>query len=150
MKQEKIENLIKKFHLKDSFLVLVMILSVYFWVSFLESNFLKIAGLVINIAGLVMWWWAKLTLAQNWNIGFGKPRIRQLVTRGIYSKICHPMYWGINLTFLGLIFLFPNIWFSIISALIIIYFFFRMKVENDYLSTTLGDEYRNYKRQTWI
>jgi protein-S-isoprenylcysteine O-methyltransferase Ste14 len=150
MKQEKFENLIKKFYLKDSFLVLVMVVSVYFWVSFLESNFLKIAGAVINITGLVMWWWAKRTLASNWNIGFGKPKINQLVTHGIYSKIRHPIYWGVNLTFLGLIFLFPNIWFSILGVLIIIYFFFRMRVENNYLSRELGVRYGNYKKITWF
>lgn len=57
MKQEKIENLIKRFHLKDSFLVLVIIVSVYFWINFLEPDFLKIIGMVINITGLALWWW---------------------------------------------------------------------------------------------
>ncbi len=126
------------------------VVSVYFWINFLDSDLLKIIGVAINITGLIVWWIAKITLAKNWGVGFGNPKIKQLVTHGIYSKIRHPMYWGINLTFVGLIFIYPKFWFLVLSALIILYFFYRMKIENSYLLKELGDEYRNYKRKTWI
>ncbi|HPW34541.1 MAG TPA: isoprenylcysteine carboxylmethyltransferase family protein [Candidatus Paceibacterota bacterium] len=90
------------------------------------------------------------TRAKNWGVGFGNPKIKQLVTHGIYSKVCHPMYWGINLTFVELIFIYSKFWFLVLSVLIIFYFFYRMKIENSYLLKELGDEYRNYKRKTWI
>ncbi len=148
MTQEKIEYLIKKFHLKYSIPVTLTIISIYFWTTFLDPNFLDIAGVIINVLGLVVWWLAKLTLAENWNIGFGKPKINQLVTHSIYSKIRHPMYWGINLTFTGLILLNPEFWFSIISLFIIVYFFSRMRIEDKYLSEKLGKEYLDYKEKT--
>ena len=150
MKQEKAEYLIKKFHLKYSLPVILTVISICFWVTFLSYDWTEVTGLVINIAGLAMWWSAKLTLAKNWNVGFGRPKISRLVTHGIYSKICHPMYWGINLTLAGLVILYPNLWFSTASLLIIIYFFSRMRIENNYLSEQLGEEYRNYKRKTWL
>ena len=150
MIKEKLEYLIKKFYLKYLISVALTITSIYFWITFADSNFLDIVGVIINISGLIIWWVAKLTLAENWNMGFGKPKINQLVTHGLYSKIRHPMYWGVNLTLIGLILLYPEFWFFIISLLIIIYFFSRMRVEDTYLSDKLGKEYRDYKEKTWI
>jgi len=126
------------------------VISVYLWVNFLEPDLLKITGLAVNLLGLIMWWTGKLTLAKNWNVGFGKPKITKLVTHGIYSKIRHPMYWGINLTFIGLTLIYSEIWFMVLSTIIIIYFFVRMRRENKYLLATIGKEYQNYKRNTWI
>ncbi len=148
--QRKIGQLFKVPFFKYFLAVLMSIVSVYIWVNSFEFNFLKIFGLVINIAGLIVWWAGKLTLAQNWNSGFVKPAITKLVTRGVYSKIRHPMYWGINLTFVGLVFMFPKVWFVVLSILVIIYFLFRMRQENMYLRDSLGGEYRNYERNTWI
>ena len=150
MKQEKIEYLIKILHLKYSFLVLMTAISIYFCVTTLGPGFLKVVGIVINITGLFIWWFAKLTLAENWNVGFGKPKVNQLVTHGIYSKISHPMYWGVNLTFVGLMFLYPKIWFIVVSLLLIIYLFKRMGVEDKYLTEKFGKEYQDYKGKTWI
>ena len=126
------------------------IVSIYFWITFLNYNFLKIVGIAINIAGLVMWWSARMTLAENWDTGFGRPKIRQLVTHSIYSKICHPIYLGIILTLTGLVLIYPKIWFLMICLLAIIYFFYRMKTESKYLSEKLGEEYQNYKGKTWF
>jgi len=150
MNQEKTENFLKRYHLKHSLPVALTLLSVYFWATFLNRDFLKIAGAIINVAGLAMWWSAKLTLAGNWGMGFGTPGIKQLVTRGIYAKIRHPMYWGIILTIIGLVLLYPEIRFSIVSLLVVVYFFSRMRRESRYLSEKLGEEYRDYARKTWF
>ncbi|MEK7217542.1 MAG: isoprenylcysteine carboxylmethyltransferase family protein [Patescibacteria group bacterium] len=150
MTREKIESLIKRFRLGHSILVVLTIVSIYFWIALRDYNLLKFIGITINIAGLVVWWSARFTLAKNWSMGFGKPKINQLVTHGIYSKIRHPIYWGINLTLTGLIILYPKYWFSVLGILIIVYFFYRMRVESGYLLEKLGEEYRNYKRKTWI
>lgn len=148
--QEKIERLFKTPFFKYFLPVSLTVISAYFWVNFIEINFIKIIGLTINMLGLIMWWTGKLTLAQNWNVGFGKPKLSQLVTHGIYSKVRHPMYWGINLTLVGLALIYPKIWFIVISLIVIFYFIFRMKRENKYLMETLGEEYQNYKNKTWI
>jgi protein-S-isoprenylcysteine O-methyltransferase Ste14 len=150
MKVEKSEYFIKRYQLEHLVPSALTIISVYFWITFFNQNLLKIVGVAVNILGLIIWWFAKLTLDQNWNAGYGKPKIKQLVTHGIYSKIRHPLYWGINLTLLGLALLYPKVWFLIINSLIIIYFFYRMHIEDNYLSEKLGKEYQDYKRKTLI
>ena len=150
MKQEKTKNVIRRFHLEYSISIVLIFLSIYFWITFLNHSLIKIIGLLTNIVGLIMWQSARMTLGENWNTDLGKPEIKRLVTHGIYSKIRHPIYWGMILTLIGLILLNPNLWFSIVSLLIMIYFFYRMGLENNYLSENLGEKYENYKRKTWI
>ena len=150
MKKEKQDFIIKRYQLEHLVPLALTILSVYFWITFLNQDSIKIIGLIINIVGLIVWWSAKLTLSENWSAGYGKPDIKRLVTRGIYSKIRHPLYWGINTTLAGLILLYPATWFFVTSLAIIIYFFYRMRIETKYLSETLGKEYEDYKRRAWL
>ena len=150
MIQEKVEYLIKKLHLGYLISVTLTAVSIYSWITFQDFSFLNVVGVIVNVIGLLLWWSARLTLSKNWNTGFGKPHIKQLVMHGIYSKISHPLYWGINLTFIGLCIPYPRYWFLMLSTIIIVYFFHRMKVESSYLLEKLGEEYRNYKRKTWI
>jgi protein-S-isoprenylcysteine O-methyltransferase Ste14 len=150
MKEEKQRYVIKRYQLEHLVPLALTILSVYFWITFFNQDSIKIIGIVINIIGLIIWWSAKITLGENWDAGYGNPKIKQLVTHGIYSKIRHPLYWGINLTLIGLALLYLTIWFSIISLLIVVCFFYRMRIEDKYLLEKLGEEYRNYKAKTWI
>lgn len=150
MKEEKRRYIIKRYQLEHLVPLALTILSIYFWVTFLSQDLIKIIGTIINVIGIIIWWSAKIILGENWDVGYGSPKIKQLVTRGIYSKIRHPLYWGINLTLVGLALLYPKFWFLILNILIIVYFFYRMKIESDYLSEKLGEGYLNYKRKTWI
>jgi protein-S-isoprenylcysteine O-methyltransferase Ste14 len=150
MEEKKSDYIIKRYQLEHVVPFALTVLSVYFWIAFTDQRLVKIIGLAVNIIGLIIWWSAKLTIGENWNAGYGKPQIKKLVTHGVYSRIRHPLYWGINLTLIGLCLLYPNILFLIISSLIIIYFFYRMRAEDKYLLEKLGMEYRNYKNQTWI
>mgnify|MGYP001594159672 CR=1 FL=1 len=144
------EYLIKKLHLGHSISVALTVVSIYFWVTFQNPTFLRTTGIAINSIGLLVWWSARLTLGKNWSTGFGKPHIKQLVRHGIYSKISHPLYWGINLTLVGLCILYPRSWFVMFSMILVVYFLYRMRVENRYLLEKLGNEYQNYKKETWI
>jgi protein-S-isoprenylcysteine O-methyltransferase Ste14 len=150
MKGEKSGYFIKRYRLEHLVPFALTILSIYFWVTFFSQDLLKIVGITINIIGLIIWWSAKLTLAENWAAGYGKPKIKQLVTHGIYSKIRHPLYWGINLTLIGLSLMYLNIFFIIVSLAIVIYFFRRMRAEDKFLIEELRGEYFDYKKKTWI
>jgi protein-S-isoprenylcysteine O-methyltransferase Ste14 len=150
MERKKADFIIKRYQLEHLVPLALTILSIYFWINFLQQNSLEVLGLVLNVIGLIIWWSAKLTLAENWDAGYGKPKIKKLVIEGIYSKICHPLYWGINLTLLGLAIMHPKNWFIIIILLIVIYFFRRMNIEDKYLLKKLGKKYQEYKRKTWI
>ena len=101
MKQQKADLIIKRYQLEHLVPLLITIISVYIWFNSFQQNILYFIGVIINVLGLAVWWAAKITIAENWYGGYGKPKIKKLVTKGIYSKISHPSYWGVNLTLIG-------------------------------------------------
>jgi protein-S-isoprenylcysteine O-methyltransferase Ste14 len=150
MERKRADFLIKRYQLEHLVPLALTILSVYFWFNNFQQNWIYFTGLTINLIGLFIWWSAKVTLAENWSAGYGQPKIKKLVTWGIYSKICHPLYWGINLTLIGLCLIHLNIFLIIPSIIIVVFFFWRMKLETKFLIKTLGKKYLDYKNKTWI
>lgn len=141
--------ILKKYHILPLLLGLTF-LSIYFWFKNFNQSYQYWIGLIINITGLIIWWSAKITLSENWYTGFGQPKIKKLVTQGIYSKIQHPIYWGIILTLVGTSLIHLNIFLIIPSVICILYFFWRMKFETKFLIRTLGKEYQDYINKTWL
>jgi len=150
MERKKTDFLIKRYQLEHVIPLALTVLSFYFWFNNFQQGLLYYTGLVINIVGLIVWWSAKITLAENWNAGYGQPKIKTLVTSGVYSRICHPLYWGINLTLIGLSLIHLNIFLIIPSLIIIVYFFRRMRTEDKFLVKELGKKYLDYKKKTWV
>jgi protein-S-isoprenylcysteine O-methyltransferase Ste14 len=150
MVTEKSSALIKRYQLEHLVPLALTIFSVYFWFNKFHQNWIYFIGLIINIVGLLIWWSAKITLAENWDAGYGKPKIKKLVTQGIYSKLRHPLYWGINLTLIGLCLIHLDIFLIIASIIIVIHFCWRMRVETNFLIKNLGKKYIDYKNKTWF
>ncbi len=150
MQRKKSDFFIKRYQLEHLVPLTITILALYFWFNNFHYSFLYFLGLFVSIVGLIIWWTAKFTIAENWDAGYGNPQIKKLVTYGIYSKIRHPLYWGINLTLIGLSLVHQNIYLIIISLLIVIYFFRRMQIEDKFLIKELGKKYLNYKNNTWF
>ncbi|MCD4694041.1 isoprenylcysteine carboxylmethyltransferase family protein [bacterium] len=150
MDREKTDFMIKRYQLEHLVPLALTIISIYFWFFNFQQNIIYFIGLLINIIGLFIWWSAKITLAENWDGGYGQPKIKKIVTNGIYSKICHPLYWGINITLIGMSLIYLNIYLIAVSIIIIFYFFYRMKVENKFLTKKLGEKYLDYKKSVWF
>lgn len=150
MVTEKSNSLIKRYQLEHLVPLILTLISIFFWFKCLKNNILSFIGLILNVIGLIIWWSAKITLGENWHAGYGKPKLKKLVTNGIYSIICHPLYWGINLTLLGLMLISMKLWLIVAVLAIVIFFFVRMKVEDKFLTKKLGKRYLEYKRKTWI
>lgn len=150
MVNKKQTRLIKRYQLEHLVPLFLTLISFWFWFNYFELTFFGILGLIINLIGLIIWWSAKITLGENWDAGYGKPNIKKLVTAGVYSKISHPLYLGINLTLIGLALIYTKLWFILIVLTIVIYFFTRMHVENKFLTKKLGKRYLDYKNKTWI
>lgn len=150
MNRQKQEKLIKRYQLEHLVPLALTIFSGYFLINKFQLELVYIIGAIMNILGLSIWWSAKIKLGENWSAGYGKPQIKNLVTTGIYSKIRHPLYWGINLTLIGLCFIHQNIYLIIPSIIIVLYFFYRMRIETKFLTKTLGKKYLDYKKISWI
>ena len=73
-----------------------------------------------------------------------------LVTTGIYSKIRHPMYFGLILLHVGYPFIFKSFAACLSTILWAGFIAIWKRFEEKNLERRFGQKYIDYKRQTWF
>ena len=126
----------------------------YMLVTINELIIIDVIGLVLTLAGMLITTKAKLDLAgsHTW-AGYGTDG-HELVTRGIYQYIRHPLYTGIFVFMAGgLAIIIPRLhWSLVILAVVIIVYFMislirRARLETRLLTDTFGEQFLEYKKQ---
>jgi protein-S-isoprenylcysteine O-methyltransferase Ste14 len=79
----------------------------------------------------------------------GESQGQGLATKGLYSKLRHPMYYGFILWVLGLP-IFMNSLFALASALIWIPQFLYWGISEEKELEKKHAEYKEYKKKTWF
>ncbi len=107
----------------------------------------QIVGALIAIPAAGLWLVARLRLGQSFSV---TAQARHLVTTGLYSKIRNPIYvFGLCLIAGVIIYLGQYWWLFAILPLMALQYW-RVRSESAVLEATFGDEYRNWKAQTWF
>ncbi len=105
-------------------------------------------GLAVGAVGVTLWILSMLTLGPSLAV---LPGTDQLVTRGVYRYVRHPIYVGIVLTLGGL-------FLACGSAICLVYVFvvvvplniFRARSEESVLCDQLGETYLKYRNKTYF
>jgi protein-S-isoprenylcysteine O-methyltransferase Ste14 len=107
------------------------------------------AAVVLFVAGLILRWWAIITLGRFFTVDVAIEKDHELVERGPFRIVRHPSYAGVLLAFLGLALSLRN-WAALLVILLPIgaAFIHRMNVEEDALSRALGPRYAEYIQRT--
>ena len=110
---------------------------------------LREIGLYIIIIGIVIRFWAILTLGRFFTVNLNIKNDHQLVEKGPYKYIRHPSYTGSLLSFFGLGISLNN-WFSVIIIFVPVFasFMYRIKIEEQMLLDELGVVYKQYRKRT--
>ena len=100
-------------------------------------------------AGLVLRWWAIISLGKFFTVDVAIASDHRLVIRGPFHLMRHPSYTGMLLAFAALAATFQN-WVSLACILVPIgaALAYRIYIEEIALETTFGDEYRQYAAET--
>src|SRR4051812_5723964 len=114
-----------------------------------HARSLAFAGVVLFVAGLLLRWWAIITLGRFFTVDVTIEKDHELVERGPFRIVRHPSYTGVLLAFMGLALSLRNS----VALLVILLpigaaFIHRMNVEEDALSRTLGGRYTEYMKRT--
>lgn len=107
------------------------------------------AGVALFVTGLLLRWWAIITLGRFFTVDVTIEQDHQLIDRGPFRMLRHPSYTGVLLAFVGLALTMGN-WAALLVILVPIgaAFIHRMNVEENALSGALGPQYADYVRRT--
>ena len=107
------------------------------------------AGVALFVTGLLLRWWAIITLGRFFTVDVTIEPDHQLIDRGPFRMVRHPSYTGVLLAFVGLALTMGN-WAALLVILVPIgaAFIHRMNVEENALSGALGPQYADYMRRS--
>jgi protein-S-isoprenylcysteine O-methyltransferase Ste14 len=109
---------------------------------------LQWAGLAVSILGVAFSLWAITTLGRHYDLVLEVHQDHELVRRGPYSLVRHPVYTGLALHFAGLCLATGNL-LLIAGTLLVSYpaFYLRASAEERLLRERFGPEYEKYARE---
>jgi protein-S-isoprenylcysteine O-methyltransferase Ste14 len=108
---------------------------------------MPIAGICLLVAGFVLWTTARFQLGSSLTVS---AQARQLVTRGLYSKLQNPIYVFGSCVIAGLILTLARPVWLLIFVLVIPLQIWRARKEAQVLEAKFGEEYRRYRAATWF
>ena len=114
-----------------------------------HGQMFALVGVVLFVAGLLLRWWAIITLGRFFTVDVTIEKDHELVERGPFRVVRHPSYTGVLLAFVGFALTLRN-WAALLIILVPIFaaFIRRMNVEEEALSRALGSRYADYMRRT--
>ena len=112
-----------------------------------EWTAVRIVGVCLIAVGFVLWTVARFQLGASFAV---TAQARQLVTRGLYSKIRNPVYTFGSCVIAGAILVFTRPIALLVFVLIIPMQIWRAGKESAVLEAAFGEEYRKYRAGTWF
>ena len=110
-------------------------------------NATRVLGLVILVPSFALWFVARLQLGSSFAV---RAQAKELVTRGLYSKIRHPVYFFGSLGILGVILYTDHLQALWLFALLVPLQLLRIRKEEKLLQEKFAEAYVEYKRRTWF
>lgn len=129
-------------------LLVTLIVSITFSNQFNGGLIFNLAGSIFVVVGSVLWGTSLLTLGKNFTPSLSP---KGFVTRGIYSKIRHPMYCGGFLIYLGIGFITKSVFGLLLTFLLLLPLLIYSAIEEErQMTTKYGNKYLGYKKNVLI
>jgi len=105
-------------------------------------------GVGLTALGVALAIWARATLGRNWSDKVVLKVDHELIRRGPYGYLRHPIYTGVLLAVAGTA-LTVGKWSGIIALLLLgTTYFLKAMREEELLATNFGEAFADYKKQT--
>jgi len=114
-----------------------------FW--YLENETLVYIGWALLILSLVLIWFAQTNMKDSWRIGIDEKNKTELVTDGFFAISRNPIFLGIMIANVGLFLVLPNAFTMLIIALSTVSVNTQIRLEEAFLYSEFGEEYKYYK-----
>jgi protein-S-isoprenylcysteine O-methyltransferase Ste14 len=105
------------------------------------------AGVLIAVLGLSVAVAARRALGENWSSTIDLKKDHELITRGVYGYVRHPIYAGFLLMGLGTVLVTQNFMVLAFFISLLVIFLFRINSEEKLMTQTFPKEYPLYKKK---
>lgn len=121
-----------------------------FW--FMTEDWLQHVGLAIAFASFVWIILAQNQMSSSWRIGINYEEQPKLKRDGLFSVSRNPIFLGVLVSYIGTFLIIPNALSFSIMLLTYVVLQIQVRLEEEYLGSTLGEDYKDYKKQVrrWL
>ena len=105
-------------------------------------------GVLLTALGVGISVWARLSLGANWSGMVTLKKGHELVRKGLYRWIRHPIYTGILLGFVGTALIKGHVRGWVGLAILWTSFYFKARREERFLRQEFGEGFEEHARQT--
>ena len=107
-----------------------------------------LAGLLLTMLGVGISIWERLSLGTNWSSSVTLKSGHELIRRGLYRWIRHPIYTGILLAMVGTALIRGNLRALLGVLVVLASFYFKARREERFLKQEFGAGFDEHARQT--
>jgi len=108
----------------------------------------RLLGVALCAAGLALAIWSRYILGRNWSGFVVVKEDHELIQRGPYTVVRHPLYTGLILALIGTtLALFPTERGVVLIAVWLIAFYIKARAEERILTQEFGEQYATYKQR---
>jgi protein-S-isoprenylcysteine O-methyltransferase Ste14 len=123
---------------------LPQIISIYL----INIFWLKYVGILFCYIGLIIFLLALISFGKAWRIGIDQQNSNDLITSGIFKYSRNPIFLFMDIYFMGITLIYPNIIFVVVTFCMIIGIHLQIIREERFLMNKFGEKYIEYKKQT--
>jgi protein-S-isoprenylcysteine O-methyltransferase Ste14 len=111
------------------------------------STPVSVLSVALVIAGLAFTVWARLTLGANWSGAVTFKQDHELVERGPYALVRHPIYTGLLAMMLGTALIYAEAFGLVLFGAGVVVLFLKSRTEEQLMTSHFPDEYPSYRRR---
>ena len=111
-----------------------------------SERFCHVAGAMLGAIGIPLLIVSRIHLGRAFAI---TPKATVLVSSGVYAKVPHPLYAFLDVALIGLVIALRIPWLVLVWLALVGAHAWAARREAKVLEAAFGDEYRNYRAQTW-
>ena len=142
-------------HVGLMFLGIALIFNLYHWFDggWLATRIIPreepfvLGGAILTLAGLLFCIWARMILGSNWSGSVTIKENHELVRRGPYQIVRHPIYTGILLGLVGTAFVYGAIRGFIGVVICGFALWIKSQTEEHFMVQQFGEQYVQYRRE---
>lgn len=103
---------------------------------------------VLTTLGLLLACWSRAVLGRNWSSVVQVKQDHELVERGPYARMRHPIYTGLLLMFAGSAVMIGELRGGLAVLVVFASFWRKLRLEETWLEAAFGARYADYRRRT--